>query len=89
MSIESMLEKLSLGDESAFVEEVKKNGVEKSGLAANIHALAAKAASKDEKDALPALTTVKALAEGAPDAWPARRYAWEHALRRLDTSKRQ
>jgi len=68
MSIESMLEKLSLGDESAFVEEVKKNGVEKSGLAANIHALAAKAASKDEKDALPALTTVKALAEGAPDA---------------------
>jgi len=63
-----MLEKLSLGDESAFVEEVKKSGVEKSGLAANIHALAAKAESKDEKDALAGLTTVKALAEEAPDA---------------------
>jgi len=68
MSIESMLEKLSLGDESALVEEVKKSGVEKSGLAANIFALAAKAESKDDKDALAGLTTVKALAEGAPDA---------------------
>jgi elongation factor 3 len=63
-----MLEKLSLGDESALVAEVAKNGVEKSGLAANIHALAAKAESNDEADATAALTTVKALAENAPDA---------------------
>jgi elongation factor 3 len=68
MSIEAKLEKLSLGDESSLVEEVKKDGVEKSGLAANIHALAAKAESKDEKDALAGLALVKALAEGAPDS---------------------
>jgi len=68
MSIESKLEKLSLGDESSVVEEVKNLGVEKSGLAANIHVLAAKAASKDSNEALAALATVKALAEGAPDS---------------------
>mmetsp|Transcript_6537 Transcript_6537/g.10319 ORF Transcript_6537/g.10319 Transcript_6537/m.10319 type:complete len:1040 (+) Transcript_6537:76-3195(+) len=68
MSLESKLEKLSLGDEPSLVEEVKKDGVEKSGLAANIHALAAKAESKTEADALAALALVKALAEGAPDA---------------------
>ncbi len=68
MSIEAALEKLSLGDETNLVEDVKKNGIEKSGLAANISAIAAKAESKDEKDALAALALVKALAEGAPDA---------------------
>eukprot|EP00571_Detonula_confervacea_P010678 CAMPEP_0172308082 /NCGR_PEP_ID=MMETSP1058-20130122/8787_1 /TAXON_ID=83371 /ORGANISM="Detonula confervacea, Strain CCMP 353" /LENGTH=1039 /DNA_ID=CAMNT_0013020431 /DNA_START=113 /DNA_END=3232 /DNA_ORIENTATION=+ len=68
MTIEAKLEKLSLGDEPALVEEVKKNGVEKSGLAANIHALAAKAESKDETEAIAALTLVIALAVGAPDA---------------------
>jgi len=70
MSLESALEKLSLGDEGSLVEEVKKDGIEKSGLAANIHALAAKAESKTEADALAALALVKALAEGAPDAQP-------------------
>jgi elongation factor 3 len=59
---------LSLGDETNLVEDVKKNGIEKSGLAANISAIAAKAESKDENDALAALALVKALAEGAPDA---------------------
>mmetsp|Transcript_38984 Transcript_38984/g.93817 ORF Transcript_38984/g.93817 Transcript_38984/m.93817 type:complete len:1040 (-) Transcript_38984:33-3152(-) len=68
MSIESALEKLSLGDEPALVEDVKKNGIEKSGLAANIHALAGKAESKDEAVALAHLALVKALAEGAPEA---------------------
>jgi elongation factor 3 len=68
MSIEAALEKLSLGDETNLVEDVKKNGIEKSGLAANISAIAAKAESKDENDALAALALVKALAEGAPDA---------------------
>jgi elongation factor 3 len=66
--MEAMLEKLSLGDESNLVAEVKSKGIEKSGFAANIDALAAKCESKDEKDALAALATVKALAEGAPDA---------------------
>jgi elongation factor 3 len=68
MSIESKLAGLSLGDEAALVEAVKKGGVEKSGLAANIHAIAGKAESKDEKVALANLALVKALAEGAPDA---------------------
>jgi len=68
MTIEAQLEKLSLGDESSLVEEVKKNGVEKSGLAANIHVLAGKAESKDETEAIAALTLVIALAVGVPDA---------------------
>jgi len=68
MSLESALEKLSLGDAASLVEAVKKDGLEKSGLAASIHALAAKAESKDEADALAGLALVQALAEGAPDA---------------------
>jgi len=68
MSIESKMAKLSLGDAASLVEEVKKVGIEKSGLAANIHALAAKAESKDEAEALAGLALVQALAEGAPDA---------------------
>lgn len=68
MSIESKLEKLSLGDESSLVDSVKEDGMEKSGLAENIYAIAAKAESKDEDDALAGLALVKALAEGAPDA---------------------
>eukprot|EP00580_Thalassiosira_gravida_P003959 CAMPEP_0201604942 /NCGR_PEP_ID=MMETSP0492-20130828/4919_1 /ASSEMBLY_ACC=CAM_ASM_000837 /TAXON_ID=420259 /ORGANISM="Thalassiosira gravida, Strain GMp14c1" /LENGTH=1039 /DNA_ID=CAMNT_0048069075 /DNA_START=38 /DNA_END=3157 /DNA_ORIENTATION=- len=70
MSIEAKLEKLSLGDESSLVESVQKEGIEKSGLAANIDALAAKAESKDEKTALAGIALVKALAEGAPECQP-------------------
>jgi len=68
MSIESKLAELSLGDEPSLVAEVKKSGVEKSGLAASIHILAAKVESKDATEALAALSLVKALAEGAPDS---------------------
>jgi len=68
MSIEAKLEKLSLGDAASLVEDVKSQGVEKSGLAANIHGIAAKAESKDEADALAGLALVQALAEGAPDS---------------------
>lgn len=68
MSIESKLAALSIGDEPSLVEDVKKNGVEKSGLAANIHALAAKVESKTDDEALAGIALVKALAEGAPDA---------------------
>jgi elongation factor 3 len=66
--MEAKLAKLSLGDEPALVEDVKANGIEKSGLAKEIHALAAKAESKDEAEALAALALVKALATSAPDA---------------------
>jgi len=68
MSLESKLASLSLGDASSLVEDVKSKGVEKSGLAANIDALAAKAESKDEAEALAGLALVKGLAEGAPDS---------------------
>ncbi|KAL7548115.1 hypothetical protein ACHAWF_011411 [Thalassiosira exigua] len=68
MSVEAMLEKLSLDDGPSLAEEVKKSGVEKSGLAANVHALAGKAESKDEKEALAALAAVKALATTVPEA---------------------
>ena len=68
MSIESMLEKLSLGDESSLVEKVTAEGCLKSGLADSIDALAAKCASKKEEDALAGLAAAKALAEGAPGA---------------------
>ena len=57
--MEAMLEKLSLGDESNLVAEVKSKGIEKSGLAANIDALAAKCESKDEKDALAAMINLR------------------------------
>jgi elongation factor 3 len=67
MSIESKLENLSLGDEPSIVAAVKADGAEKSGLAAGIGALVAKCGSKDEAEALAALATAKALAEGAPE----------------------
>jgi len=68
MSLEEQFAKLSVGDESSIVEAVKADGVVKSGLAANISALVAKCASKDEAEALAGLATAKALAEGAPEA---------------------
>jgi elongation factor 3 len=68
MSLESKLANLSLGDESSVVEAIKSEGVIKSGYADNISALAAKCASKTEAEALAALATVKAVAEGAPEA---------------------
>ncbi|KAL7536765.1 hypothetical protein ACHAXR_007377 [Thalassiosira sp. AJA248-18] len=66
--MEAKLAALSLGDEPSLVADVKASGIEKSGLAANIHALAAKAESKDEAEALAGLALVKALATDAPDA---------------------
>jgi len=66
--MEAKLAALSLGDEPSLVSDVKAKGIEKSGLAANIHALAAKAESKDEAEALAGLALVKALATEAPDA---------------------
>ena len=68
MSLEQKFASLSIDDTSSIVDTVKSEGVEKSGLAANISVLSAKCGSKDEKEAIPALKTVKALAEGSPAA---------------------
>ena len=55
MSIESKLEKLSLGDESDIVAAINADGVEKSGFASGISALDAKIASKNDEEVLAAL----------------------------------
>ena len=70
MSLESKLSNLTIGDEPTVVEAIKAEGVEKSGFASNISALAAKCVSKEEDEALAALQTVKAVAEGASQACP-------------------
>jgi len=67
MSVESMLEKLSLSDSGSIADVVKKDGVAKSGLAANIAGLVAKCASKDDDEALAGLAAAKALAD-VPEA---------------------
>jgi len=64
MSLEAKIANLSLGDEPTIVDAIKSEGPIKSGLAANISALSAKCASKDETEALAAIATVKAIAEG-------------------------
>jgi|EP00979_Chaetoceros_neogracilis_P012424 elongation factor 3 len=68
MSLESKLANLSLGDEAAVVEAIKADGVVKSGFAANISGLIAKCGSNDEAEAIAAMATVKAVAEGAVEA---------------------
>lgn len=68
MSLEAKFAELSVGDETSVVETIKSDGVKKSGFAENIEALKAKCDSKDEAEALAGLKTVKAVAEGAPEA---------------------
>lgn len=68
MSLESMFASLSITDAASVVEKIKAEGIQKSGFADNIEALKAKAASSDEVEALAGLSTVKAVAEGAPEA---------------------
>jgi len=68
MSLESKLANLSLGDETSVVEAIKAEGVNKSGFAANVGALCAAIEGKDDDATLAALATVKAVAEGAPEA---------------------
>jgi len=68
MSLEEKFASLSIDDATSVVDTVKSEGVEKSGLAANISVLAARCGSKDEAEAVSALKTVKALAEGIPEA---------------------
>jgi len=68
MSLEEKFASLSIDDATSVVDTVKSEGVEKSGLAANISVLAARCGSKDEDEAVSALKTVKALAAGIPEA---------------------
>lgn len=68
MSLEAKFAALSIDDAASVVEAVKKDGVQKSGLADNIATLTAKCASSNDDEALAALKTVKALAEECPEA---------------------
>jgi hypothetical protein len=68
MSLEEKLAALTMADAPLVVEAVKKDGVEKSGLAANISVLVARCDAADDNDVLAALNTVKALAKDCPQA---------------------
>jgi elongation factor 3 len=70
MSLEEKFAKLTVDDASSVVDTVKSQGVEKSGLAANISVLVARCGSKDDAEAIAAMKTVKALAEECPGAQP-------------------
>jgi hypothetical protein len=68
MSLEEKLAELKIDDVPTIVELVKKDGVEKSGLASNATVLAARCASKDDAEALAAIKTVQRLVEEAPES---------------------
>jgi elongation factor 3 len=68
MSLESKLANLSLGDETSVVAAIKADGVKKSGFADNVVSLIAKVSSNNDDECLAALATIKAVAEGAPEA---------------------
>jgi hypothetical protein len=68
MALEALFAELKIDDVSTIVETVKKEGVEKSGLAANITVLAARCDSKVDAEAMAALKTVKTLAEECPES---------------------
>ena len=68
MSLEEKFAKLGIDDAASIVETVKSEGVEKSGFAANASVLAARIGSSNDTEALAAMKTAKALAEGAPVA---------------------
>ena len=66
MSLEAKFAELKIDDTPGIVEEVKSNGAEKSGLAANIATLVARCDSKDDAECLAALKTVESLAKECP-----------------------
>jgi len=68
MSLEAKLAELKIDDVPSIVDAVKKDGVEKSGLAANVDVLAARCASEDEAEAFAGLKVAKTLAEECPEA---------------------
>jgi thiamine monophosphate synthase len=67
MSLEQTFAELKIADVASVVDAVKKQGVEKSGLAAGIHVLKARCASKDDEEALAAIKTVKQLCDECPE----------------------
>jgi hypothetical protein len=67
MSLEEKLAALKLDDVSSVIDIVKKEGAEKSGLAANISVLAARCDSADEDEAIASLNTAKELAIQCPE----------------------
>ena len=67
MSLDALFAALKLDDASTIVDAVKKDGVEKSGLAANIEVLRAKCASKDDAEAVAGMKTVTKLANECPE----------------------
>lgn len=68
MSLEALFSSLKIEDVDAVVEAVKKDGADKSGLAANISVLAARCDSADEAEALAAFKTVTRLCVECPQA---------------------
>lgn len=68
MSLDAKFAELKIDDVPSIVDTIKKEGVEKSGYAANVDVLAARCASKDEAEALAGLKTAKTLAEECPEA---------------------
>jgi hypothetical protein len=68
MSLDAMFAALKLDDASTIVDAVKKDGVEKSGLASNIEVLRAKCASKEDAEAIAGMKTVTKLAAECPEA---------------------
>ena len=68
MSLEAKFAALKIDEVSSIVDAVKADGVDKSGLAANISVLAARCESKDNAEALAAFKTVKALVEECPES---------------------
>ena len=64
MSLEQKFAELKIDDINSVVETVKSEGIEKSGLGDNISILSARCGSSDDNEAIAALKTVKALAEG-------------------------
>lgn len=68
MSLEAKFAELKIEDSQSIVETVKKEGVKKSGLVDSIATLTAKAASKDETEALAALKVIKDLVLECPEA---------------------
>jgi hypothetical protein len=68
MSLEELFNNLSLDVVKDVVAAVKKDGVEKSGLADNYTVLAARCESSTDAEAIAALGTVKSLMVEAPEA---------------------
>jgi hypothetical protein len=68
MSLEAKFASLKIDDAASVVAAIKKDGIVKSGLTANISILAARCESNDDDECLAALKTVKTMAEEAFEA---------------------